>query len=456
MATAYLTSSQLNYFDNVIITSIQQLKRWKKGTHLDNIYKEVIKTSDFVSVPIQYLSNRLLTLVQEGKVNNKLYRNTVTYLINPEILCATKKSLASTPKTLDCETPVNINSNQLASPPSTPTANTPNTVNKNAQEPSFTKSARSSPLTAPVVTAKNTNFHAVYLALKDFFINEICVLRNELISNKQYVDQVLADANISSQTSKLNAKIELLEKENMELRRIFINKEIIIQKLSANKNITKEIPKNEKADCSTNKDEEYSFCEIVTECPNPPNENIHHKNDSNQIDKNENNINKQLTEIRLNKHKNYLQSKNLEINKNQSNKEECQEVHQWPKGTVAIIGDSMVSGLKEELLSNKKHQLKVRCCRCATVEDMFDYIKPILKRKPDYVVLHVGINNAKDMSSKIILDKLQLKTAALDYNENCKIVLSQPMTRVDDGKACLTISKLNDLLEELDIPIVIK
>ena len=28
------------------------------------------------------------------------------------------------------------------------------------------------------------------------------------------------------------------------------------------------------------------------------------------------------------------------------------------------------------------------------------------------------------------------------------------MTRVNGGKACLTISKLNDLLEELDIPIV--
>ena len=36
------------------------------------------------------------------------------------------------------------------------------------------------------------------------------------------------------------------------------------------------------------------------------------KKDSNQIDRNENNINKQLTEIRLNKHKNYLQTKNLE------------------------------------------------------------------------------------------------------------------------------------------------
>ena len=55
------------------------------------------------------------------------------------------------------------------------------------------------------------------------------------LSNKQHVDQVLADANISFQTSKLITKIELLEKENVELRRIVINKEMIIQKLSSNK-----------------------------------------------------------------------------------------------------------------------------------------------------------------------------------------------------------------------------
>ena len=43
-------------------------------------------------------------------------------------------------------------------------------------------------------------------------MNEICILHKEVISNKQHVDQVLADANISSQTSKLNTKIKLLEK----------------------------------------------------------------------------------------------------------------------------------------------------------------------------------------------------------------------------------------------------
>ena len=151
----------------------------------------------------------------------------------------------------------------------------------------------------------------------------------------------------------------------------------------------------------------------------------------------------------------YLQSKNIERCRNETNNEERQDVHQWPRGTVAIIVDSVVSVFKKEFLLNKKHQVKVRCCRGATVEDMFDYVKPILKRKPDYVVLHVGTNNAKDMTSRNILDKLlQLKTTVLDSDKKCKVILSQPMTRVDDGKAGFTISKLNDLLEEMDIPIV--
>ena len=215
----------------------------------------------------------------------------------------------------------------------------------------------------------------------------------------------------------------------MELWRIVINKEIIIQILSSNKNMTKEILKNDKTECSTNKGEEYYFCKSVTECQNPPKENIHQKKKTKQIDKIENNINKQLTEIRHNKHEIYLQSKNLERNRNQTNNEERQDVRQWPRGTVAIIGDSMVSGLKQELLSNKNHQVKVRCCRRTTVEDMFDYGKPILKRKPDYVVLHVGTNNAEDMTSRNILGKLlPLKTAVLGSYKNCSYFISTNCT----------------------------
>ena len=112
----------------------------------------------------------------------------------------------------------------------TPTTIIPNTVNKNTQESLFTDSARSSSFSAPVaITPKNTDFHADELTLKDFFIYKIFYLCNEVISNQEYVEQVLADTNINSKTSKLNPKVELLEKENMLLRRIVINKEIIIQ-----------------------------------------------------------------------------------------------------------------------------------------------------------------------------------------------------------------------------------
>ena len=82
----------------------------------------------------------------------------------------------------------------------------------------------------------------------------------------------------------------------------------------------------------------------------------------------------------------------------------------WPKGCVAIVDDSIMSGIKEELLKTDKHNLKVRFFRCGTIEDMEDNIKPILKREPDYIILHVGTNNATNLTARDILDKLlQLK-----------------------------------------------
>ena len=101
----------------------------KGGAFRQHLYKEVIKTLDFVSVQIKYLSNCLLTLIQEEKVNSKPFRNTVTYIIKTKILRTTKKSrkknLESYPKTLDCHTPVNINSDKPASSPSKPTVSIP-------------------------------------------------------------------------------------------------------------------------------------------------------------------------------------------------------------------------------------------------------------------------------------------------------------------------------------------
>ena len=81
----------------------------------------------------------------------------------------------------------------------------------------------------------------------------------------------------------------------------------------------------------------------------------------------------------------------------------------WPKGTICIAGDAIVSGLQPGLLSQKR-KIKVKSFSGANVRDMDDNIKPILRHKPEYIILHVGTNDALNLPPNEILDKiLELK-----------------------------------------------
>ena len=82
----------------------------------------------------------------------------------------------------------------------------------------------------------------------------------------------------------------------------------------------------------------------------------------------------------------------------------------WPKETVTIVGDSIMSGIREELLKTDKHNAKKRFFKGGTIEDMEDIIKLNLKREADYIILQVGTNNATNLTVRDILDKfLRLK-----------------------------------------------
>ena len=63
-------------------------------------------------------------------------------------------------------------------------------------------------------------------------------------------------------------------------------------------------------------------------------------------------------------------------------------------------------GIREELLKTGKHNVNVSFFRGGSIKDMEDNIKPILKREPDYIILHVGTNNATNLRACDILYKL--------------------------------------------------
>ena len=97
----------------------------------------------------------------------------------------------------------------------------------------------------------------------------------------------------------------------------------------------------------------------------------------------------------------------------------------------------MVNGIDEKRLSKKHGNVK-------------ELIIPIIKKQPDYLILHVGTDDAAtNTPKKIVDDLLILKPNISKQLPRCRIVLSKPIIRHDKGKANLTIRNVNKHLSAL-------
>ena len=109
-------------------------------------------------------------------------------------------------------------------------------------------------------------------------------------------------------------------------------------------------------------------------------------------------------------------------------------VKTWPKGTTLITGDSILTGVMESRLS--KYMAKVRSFPGATVDDMFDYLLPLLKKQPTNIILHVGSNDCPFKGYQGIVNELMnLRTFIQSVVPGVKIFLSCPVIRTDNSKA---------------------
>ena len=54
-------------------------------------------------------------------------------------------------------------------------------------------------------------------------------------------------------------------------------------------------------------------------------------------------------------------------------------IRQWKKGTTLIVGDSMLAGMEEKRKTGNR-SVKVRIFPGATTHDIYDYLKPLLKK----------------------------------------------------------------------------
>ena len=102
------------------------------------------------------------------------------------------------------------------------------------------------------------------------------------------------------------------------------------------------------------------------------------------------------------------------------------------KKRIYVCGDSIVNGFENNGLSDKNHATNVKSFSGATSIDMIDFVKPIIAKKPDALLLHIGTN---DLSKNII-----------NTGENIQVIIdfikeSSPETEVILSNICYRADK---------------
>ena len=102
--------------------------------------------------------------------------------------------------------------------------------------------------------------------------------------------------------------------------------------------------------------------------------------------------------------------------------------------TTVIIGDSIIKGLRRDLLSRAaKRRVTVRSFPGATVGDMKHYLQPSLQLKPSEIVLHVGTNDLRDRSSRDVAEQIvDLGNLVSSSSPDTKVTISALTQRYDE------------------------
>ena len=129
----------------------------------------------------------------------------------------------------------------------------------------------------------------------------------------------------------------------------------------------------------------------------------------------------------------------------------------WPENTLLITGDSMINQLDEQRLSKSVNgSVKVRAFAGANIEDMYNYIAPLLKKEPKVIILHIGTSDCVSKPSETILDDiLKLKFHIESQLTDATVIISCPIKRIDNSKARLTIKLLVDKIKQLKVKYIL-
>ena len=102
--------------------------------------------------------------------------------------------------------------------------------------------------------------------------------------------------------------------------------------------------------------------------------------------------------------------------------------------TAIIAGDSMVKHLNGYKMSTRNLKIQVSTFPGCSTLDMEDYLKPIIRKKPDKLVIHVGTNSLRETETpeKCADEIANLAKQVINACPQTTVALSSIVTRSDD------------------------
>ena len=122
------------------------------------------------------------------------------------------------------------------------------------------------------------------------------------------------------------------------------------------------------------------------------------------------------------------------------------------KRLVFIAGDSIVQHVHGWELSDAKQRVAVKSFSGSKTEDMADYLKPLMRKTPDEIIVHVGTNDVKDdtKSAEVVAAGiLNLGNQIKDKLPNTKVSFSSLIVRKDKTSVLNKINNINVILKRV-------
>ena len=117
------------------------------------------------------------------------------------------------------------------------------------------------------------------------------------------------------------------------------------------------------------------------------------------------------------------------------------------KNSVIIVGDFIVKHLTGPGIS-KKNNINIKTNPGATTEDITDYIKPSIRKKPDFLLVHSGTNDLTNgINTMTKIRKLLPRSRKWIMERKIKLGFSSIICREDDDETD-EITAVNDRLQK--------